>query len=369
MPCERREGGSPVPGTRREHVLCRFGAAGARPKVFIQASTHADELAAALCADHLRRLLEAAEAAGRIRGEVVLVPAANPAGLAQVLLGHHMGRYHLPTGRNFNRHWPDATQAVMARRKDFGHDAEENVRRVRRIVGAWLAEQEPRGEDACHRLELMKLAHDADIVLDLHTDLEAKLHLYLDPDHWPGLSDLAGLLDAAVVMLARHSGGAPFEETVAAPFIALRESGVAVDLPVTVTAELRGQADVSDELAGRDAAALFDFLVLRGVIAGEASAPVFSGVAAPLEATAHVFAPAGGIIVYRCAPGMQVQAGEVIAEILDPFSGHRVEARSPVAGRLFTRNISRLAHAGDAIAKVQGDTPLAGRRKGALMLD
>ena len=369
MACETFENPGPVPGTRREHVVCRFGAAGARPKAFIQASTHADELAAILCADHLRRLLEEADAAGRIRGEVVLVPAANPAGLAQVALGHHVGRYHLPSGRNFNRAWPDGTPEVMARRQEFGADAAENGRRVREIVGRWLEGREARGEDAAHKLFLMKLAHDADLVLDLHTDLDSELHLYIDPDHWPGLADLAGLLDARVVMLARHSGGAPFEESVAAPFIALREAGVAVDLPVTVTVELRGRQDVSDELAARDAAALFDFLVLRGVISGEASAPAFSGVAAPLEATAHVFAPEGGVIVYRRELGARVEAGEVIAEILDPFTGRRVPARTPASGRLFTRNLSRLAQAGDSIAKVQGETPLSDRRKGALMLD
>ncbi len=41
----------------------------------------------------LRNKLAALEAAGKIKGEVVIVPVANPIGLNQHFLGHHTGRF------------------------------------------------------------------------------------------------------------------------------------------------------------------------------------------------------------------------------------------------------------------------------------
>ena len=53
-----------------------YGSAGSGNKVYIQASLHADEVPAMLVAHCLRRELDRLDAAGRIRGEVILVPAA-----------------------------------------------------------------------------------------------------------------------------------------------------------------------------------------------------------------------------------------------------------------------------------------------------
>ncbi len=369
MTCETLLLPTASPGQNFRLAICRFGRVKAGRKAYVQASTHADEVPAALTAMHLRRLLEDAERAGRIRGEIVLVPAANPPGFAQALLGHHMGRYHLPSGRNFNRFWPDATQAVLAARDSFGENPVANATRVRHIVSETLAALRVNAADEHLKLTLMRLAHDADIVLDLHTDDDAEMHLYVDPDHWPGLADLAGLLDAKVVMFARGSGGNAFEETVAAPFVALLEAGIPCELPATVTVELRGRLDVDDALAESDARALFDFLILRGIIEGETEAPEFSGIAAPFEATEPVRTPAGGICVFLKDRGAHVEAGEIIAEIADPVADTRTPVRTCATGRLFTRCLHRLVHAGDVIAKVQGTAPLPDRRRGQLMTD
>jgi predicted deacylase len=56
---------------------------------------------------YLKRLLSQAERRGELRGEIILVPVANPPGLAQVLLSGGIGRFDLASGRNFNRDFPD----------------------------------------------------------------------------------------------------------------------------------------------------------------------------------------------------------------------------------------------------------------------
>ena len=94
-------------GTTRELVSLHYGTrTGARTggkKVYLQASLHADEVPAMLVAHHLRGALAECEARGEIDGEIVLVPMANPIGLAQTVLGHPFGRFDLTTGTNFNR--------------------------------------------------------------------------------------------------------------------------------------------------------------------------------------------------------------------------------------------------------------------------
>ena len=89
-------------GTARSLVVHRYGAAGARPKAYLQASLHADETPPMLVAHHLAALLDDAARADRIAGEIVLVPAANPIGLDQNVAGTHVGRYELAGGGNFN---------------------------------------------------------------------------------------------------------------------------------------------------------------------------------------------------------------------------------------------------------------------------
>ena len=63
----------PSLGSLKTITSFHYGTPGARPKVYIQASLHAEELPGMLVAHHLRALLETAEAAGQLRGEVVVV--------------------------------------------------------------------------------------------------------------------------------------------------------------------------------------------------------------------------------------------------------------------------------------------------------
>ena len=98
-------------GTERHLVSLHYGSRRADAtrgeKAYLQASLHADELPGMLVMHHLIALLDRAEAAGRMRGEVVLVPVANPIGLSQQLLHGGIGRFEAGSGENFNRGYPD----------------------------------------------------------------------------------------------------------------------------------------------------------------------------------------------------------------------------------------------------------------------
>ena len=75
-----------------------------------------------------------------------------------------------------------------------------------------LDAQTPQTELESQRLALQKLSYDADVVLDLHCDWEAAMHLYTNPDLWPEVEPLACYLDAKASLLALNSVGNPFDE-------------------------------------------------------------------------------------------------------------------------------------------------------------
>src|ERR671920_417704 len=104
-----------APGADLSLTVQRFGTEGARPRIYIQASLHADEIPGMIAAHHLRERLTALESEGRIQGEIVLVPSANPVGLGQRVLGDPVGRFNLSDGVNFNRGYPDLVPKVVER--------------------------------------------------------------------------------------------------------------------------------------------------------------------------------------------------------------------------------------------------------------
>ena len=297
-----------APGTRRELEVMRFGTPGARPKAYLQAGLHADELPGMLVLKRLADMLEPAEAAGDVAGEVVVVPVANPIGLAQQVKGYLRGRYEENSAGNFNRGYADLAEAAApALAGRLGADAAANVAAIRRAMAAALAAMRPQGEIAVLRHLLLGLAHDADLVLDLHADNQAVLHLYLGTPLWPGAADLAAELGARAVLLAEVSGGNPFDEACGGPWWALARRFPEAAIPpacLAATVELRSNNDVDARLAEDDARALLRFLTRRGVLRGPSAAlPALACDATPLEAMQQVIAPAAGLVVYRARLG------------------------------------------------------------------
>jgi hypothetical protein len=364
-----------TPGQRHELVSLHYGEPGRGPKAAIQASLHADETPAMLVAHHLRARLAALEAQGRLLGEVVLVPLANPIGLGQRLLHGHPGRFDLGTGENFNRHYANLLDDVARRVEGrLGSDAAANVATVRAALREAAAALPAATPLAGLRRTLLGLAIDADLVLDLHCDNDALMHLYTATPVWPRVEPLARLLGARAVLLATESGDDPFDEACSMvwPRLAAR-LGAGVPLPpscVAITVELRGEADVDHALAAADAQALLQWLEIEGVIAprpdGAPVLPAPACEATPLSGCMPVVAPFGGVVVYRQPLGAALQAGDAVADLVDPLTGEQRTLASPVAGVLFAREHRRFVPAGDSVCKIAGREA---RRSGKLLSD
>ena len=351
---------SPVPGVSRQLHSFHFGPrAGA--KVYIQASLHADELPGMLVAWHLKRHLAELEQQGRLRREIILVPVANPVGLEQVLLDSPLGRFELQSGENFNRKFVDLSDSIGD--QIDGHltqDPEHNLALIREYLRRGLDTYPAHTPLQSQRLTLQRLACDADLVLDLHCDFEAVEHLYTTPEAWPQVEPLARYLGAQASLLATDSGGQSFDECFSLVWWQLQQRfGKRFPIPlgsVAVTVELRGQADVSHDLASQDSQAILDYLTHAGVIEGSAPPlPPLPQPATPLAAVEPVSTPLGGLLVYHVRPGQQVEAGQLIAEVIDPLSDRVTAVRTRQSGLLYARSVRRMATAGMVIAHVAGE--------------
>lgn len=358
---------SPSLGSRRTLTSFHFGTAGRGPKVYIQASLHAEELPGMLVAHHLRAQLEAAELAGHMAGEVILVPVANPIGLAQRLDHKPMGRFELDSSENFNRHYPDFAKEIFAKlREHLTDDAQHNVMAVRQAMGHYLRGNPPRTELQSLRHTLLTLAFDADQVLDLHCDCEGVLHFYTEEACWSALEPLARYLRCEAILLAKNSGGGPFDECLSGVWWKLAEACASAGLHVplaqaccTTTIELRGELDVNHAAAQADAQAIYAYLQHTGLIA-DAPAPMLPPLLCqptPLAGSETLNAPAPGLVVFAAQVGQVMQVGELVAEVIDPIANQTHRVVASVAGTLYARIRDRYVTTGSELGKIAGAIP------------
>ncbi len=361
---------SPSLGSHKTLTSFHFGAPGSNTtgrKVYIQASLHAEELPGMLTAHHLRSLLEAAEADGLLRGEVVLVPVANPIGLAQRLDHKPMGRFELDTSENFNRNYPDLATAISAQvLPALGQDAAANVRTVRAAIGQYLQDWKATTELQSLRRTLMQLAHDADYFLDLHCDCEGVLHFYCEEPCWPQLEALSCFLGSEATLIAKNSGGGPIDECLSGVWwqlaAQLRAQGNSAPLPqgcCSTTIELRGELDVSHAWARTDAQAIEHFLQHIGVLHTDAkpTVPAPRCAPTPLAGSETLRASGPGVLVFAAEPGQHMQPGDLVAEVIDPINNTTQRVVAGVAGVLYARIRDRYVTAGCEIGKIAGATP------------
>ena len=339
-------------------------AAGSRSgkKVYIQAALHADEVPGMLVSQFLRRELLALEAAGKLHGEVILVPAANPIGLSQAIHGAPFGRFDLSTGINFNRayrHVADELKTTLAGK--LGQDANANVALIRSHARDAIAAWQPRTDAETLKKTLLAMAIDADIVLDLHCDNEAALHIYTGTPLAARIAPLSALLGARAVLLELAAGEEPFDEACSRLWWDLdAHFQGAYPIPMaclSTTVELRGEVEVSYALAERDARALLRFLAIEGVLELDGAheplpAPLCEPT--PLAGVEPILAPHAGVLVYLREMGDMLAAGDALADLIDPVSGATTTLRCSVAGVFFARSAHRHVLRGMNVGKVAG---------------
>lgn len=337
-----------------------FGTPGAGKKVYIQAALHADEVPGMLVAQFLRSELQALDEAGRIRGEVILVPAANPIGLAQAIHGAPFGRFDLTTGTNFNRAYKHVAGDLRHSLHGLlGQDAEANAALIRAHARTAVANWTTSTDAEALKKVLLGMAIDADIVLDLHCDNEAVLHIYAGTPLAEAAAPLSAYLQSHALLLALEAGEEPFDEACSRLWWDLADHfGPDIPIPMaclSTTVELRGEMDVGYAYAEQDARGLLNFLAHSGVLdIPVPPLPPALCVPTPLEGVEPIAAPHAGVLVFLKQLGDKVAAGDAIADLIEPVSGRKTTLRTTVAGVFFARTAHRHLLRGMAVGKIAG---------------
>jgi uncharacterized protein len=366
-----------TPGSTVELHWYVVGPAAATEKVHLQAALHADEHPGTMVLHHLLPMLRAADEQNLLRARFTVMPLVNPLGLASLALRTHIGRYDLGTGVNHNRRWPDLFAAVRSQLAGrLADDARFNVNLIRKAVAQWIDAQQPRSAAEELRLLILREAHDASLILDLHCDDDSLVYIYTSPELMPHLQDLADWTGAAATLTAADSGGGSFDEVLPLLYRKLAQTNPGKPVPMasaTATLEYRGRSDTFDEWGAEDARRLFGFLCERRLInADPGPRPDPMPEATPFEATEIIRADRPGLVAYRVGLGDPVRKGEVVAEIIALDGSGAFMARTPVlagtSGFVLTRLSQKYVQRGSGIMKIVGETILPAR-KGSYLLE
>jgi predicted deacylase len=352
---------SPGPGTQRNLSVLTYGSSNSRPKFYIQTALHADEIPGMLMLHHLRKNLDLAAREGRISGQIVIVPVANPIGMSQRIQGNISGRLDLNNGKNYNRGYPDLFPGVSRRIKGkLTENAAHNVRIIRQATSDEIQTLPDLTEGDAYRKVLLSLCSDSDYCIDVHCDNEAILYLYTNGSHPQQEKQLSAYMGCKLHLVDSTTSQC-FDGAVSLLWLRLKEKFGNFPIPPSClgcTLEMRGQRDVTDAYGSMDAKNFYQFLVSQGAVK-DIQKPIPESLceAIPLEAQIYLKSPHTGIVLYYKECGDQVTKGDVVAEILDPLSSPevaRTQVKSSIDGIVMSRSDQRLLGPGQNIMAVVG---------------
>ena len=265
------------------------------PAVWVNAATHGDEICGV---EIIRRVLEFLEPK-MLRGTLIAVPIVN-------VHGFNTGDRYLPDRRDLNRSFPGSPRGSLASR--IAH------------------------------LMMTEVVERCEVGIDLHTG----------SDHRTNLPQLRGNLDDPAVVEFAEVFGAPIAIHAKRRDGSLRQA--AADLGKTCILFEGGEAFRFDE----DAITVGTDGVLRVLIKLGMIDEVVPPAAPPRLARSSrwVRASSSGIVDCRLPLGAEVEKGEAVGVLRDPFGTQLGVLRSPRIGMLIGKLQHPLVNRGDAILHI-----------------
>lgn len=353
---------NPAPGIRKYLNVFRLGPDDATRKIYIQAGLHADEWPGLLVIQHLTARLNQLEVAQALRAQFIIVPFANPIGMAQNYFGATLGRFFSDNGQNFNRQMAPDFNHVMENLtgKLSEHDPAFNQKLIKQVLmDAHRLMPETNELQFLHKT-LLGMSLKADMVLDLHCDQTAITHVYCAEHQQDFGKKLSLSLGARVLIHEDVRRDVAFDGSQTKCWRMLQDQYP--DFPISqgcysATIELRGKADVSDQLAAKDAENLIRFfgreqlIMLPDNFPDEAPPAPLS--VASTEQILIIHSPGTGILLYLTNNGDEIKKGSIVAEIVLIDSDEpntRIQISSQYDGVLFVSRQPGLVRPGEVVA-------------------
>ena len=363
-------------GNTRYLRIFRFGNPKAKVSAYLQAGLHGGEHPGMLVLHQLAHLLKTAVLNGQLAGQVLLVPVANPIGIAQQVQGELLGRFNMSSGQNFNRGFPQFYELLALEvENNLSEDGEYNSQIVRESVQRYLEALAPKDELDSLQNHLLKLAMQSHYVIDLHCDSESLLHVYGGESGKDVVETLSRQIGAKAFLVGTDKMGQCFDDTINGLWDYLNTrfpNHLFSQRSNATTIELRGRADVDMNYAQTDADNIYRVLQRWGLINGDPGLlPAANCKSTPLDALFSARAQSSGIVVYKKELGDVCRMGEVVAEIVnpnDPFNVPLEYLTTPVNGVLFSRHNIKLAFPNMVVFKIAGNN-IEDNRKSSRLLE
>ncbi|AQS40022.1 putative deacylase [Shewanella psychrophila] len=288
------------------------------PSVYIQANVHGAEVQGNAVIYQLMKLLEQYT----VCGDITLVPLANPLGINQKSGEFTLGRFDPITGVNWNREYLDhqVDVEVWYKAHNLLSDADLITQFKAMLLEACYTRLNSEwGITTGHQqaVNLQVMAHQADIVLDLHTGPKSCKHLYC-PEY-----DVraASFFSIPYTLLIPNDFGGAMDESIFCPWWQLSEhmksTGRDLKVPVSAfTLELGSQENINLEDALVDAKGILAYLSERGVIEQSLEPATMKRYACYLKDYKKFHSPLGGMVEYLAEVGEPLKLGAPLANIL-----------------------------------------------------
>ena len=312
--------GEMASGAQLTVPVYRFKGQGSGPSVYIQANMHGAEVQGNAVIYQLLELLGDIP----LRGDITLVPYANPVGCNHKNGEYTLGRFDPITGVNWNRmyHYNDTLVTDFA--KQYAQASDSEIERA--FKAALIEDIDDQLDHNIYGLttgqriayQLQQMAHQADIVLDLHTGPISSRHLYC-PEY---AQRSARYFNIEHTILIPNSFDGALDEATFCPWWSLAEAfseqGRSLSLnKESFTVELGSQEQIDLDVAMSDAKDILSYLQHKEVIAtSDFIAASMTRYACYLKDYKAFYSPMGGMVDYLAEFGEPLKAGEPLVRIL-----------------------------------------------------
>ncbi len=295
------------------------------PAVYIQANMHGAEVQGNAVIFQLLELLKYC----KIQGNITLVPYANPVACNHKNGEYTLGRFDPITGVNWNRmyHFNESVIAPFAQQHldAAEHEIQTNFQQLLLDQIEQKLDHNIWGLTTGQRIayQLQRMAHQADIVLDLHTGPISSKHLYC-PEY---AKASANYFDIPHTIFIPNDFDGAMDEATFCPWWSLQQSfkamgrdfvmGKGAFAKESFTVELGSQEQIDLEVARQDALGILSYLQFKGVIESTEFIPTkMIRYACYLKDYKALYSPMGGMVDFLAEFGKPLPAGEPLARIL-----------------------------------------------------
>jgi len=302
------------------------------PNVYIQANMHGAEVHGNAVIFQLLELLKNCN----IQSNITLVPNANPVACNHKNGEYTLGRFDPITGVNWNRmyHFDEAVIAPFAQQNIDAREEEIKASFEQSLIDQIEQKLDHNiwGLTTGQRIayQLQRMAHQADLVLDLHTGPISSKHLYC-PEY---AKASASYFDIPHTIFIPNDFDGAMDEATFCPWWSLQQAykklgrnfvmGKGAFAKESFTVELGSQEQIDLAVAHQDALGILSYLQYKGVIGNNEQADQpqkylpqeMTRYACYLKDYKALYSPMGGMIDYLAEFGKPLPAGKPLARIL-----------------------------------------------------